>query len=642
MNNKFFLSFVFLFLGGIALMGLAFVYPSKVNNFLTASLQFTPPTCPFHVGLTPNQVKTSSELSLRQEAILLKLFFTQAVLDSRGVAICKETDSLNTCLARFQNLCYQQGKCQEQYDGSTDATITSEIRAYLCTIWSQRYTKIFDSWTKVTVLFAQKNTSVPTWLSSSRSSYLAWKSQQNITGGASGGTGGEAGGGTGVSGGGGTGTITAFTPESCAAYGKSMGVGNIYSCQFAENCASTLVAGPCPIGGRLYFCCLSQATKCSDFAKQGYACVSPYLGIRENCQPGTQLPGVICNAEYQVVCCKPKSATKCVAVTTLAGYCGGKPTYNRDWKCVPAGPGEKDDGCDIDLINPCRVKYGTYSGVCPSESCVTASECKGLINNLYGCLDANQVCCNYAIESIPITLTNICDHYCLKSCPNGYEQLIDKKCHDSGYICCKKTESLPPSTGCNYSSDCGQCEKCVANQCVGVGCILPQVCDNDHGCKNQGTPPPKCTGYCVSPGTCSGNILQGTCSGNLVCCSSNALKTICYYLTCENGTCVTKTAENENCPHNDEGGCTSLGSLCGKDYCIKHASQGYGCTQANKCLPDTEIVAEGCEGSLVCCKPCVSNCENKDCGNDGCGGSCGSCPNSKPNCINGQCSVIFQ
>jgi hypothetical protein len=181
MNNKFFLSFVFLFLGGIALMGLAFVYPSKVNNFLTASLQFTPPTCPFHVGLTPNQVKTSSELSLRQEAILLKLFFTQAVLDSRGVAICKETDSLNTCLARFQNLCYQQGKCEEQYDGSTDATITSEIRAYLCTIWSQRYTKIFDSWTKVTSLFAQKNTSVPSWLTSARNSYLTWKNQQAIT-----------------------------------------------------------------------------------------------------------------------------------------------------------------------------------------------------------------------------------------------------------------------------------------------------------------------------------------------------------------------------------------------------------------------------------------------------------------------------
>ena len=184
MNNKFFLSFVFLFLGGIALMGLAFVYPSKVNNFLTASLQFTPPTCPFHVGLTPNQVKTSSELSLRQEAILLKLFFTQAVLDSRGVAICKETDSLNTCLARFQNLCYQQGKCQEQYDGSTDATITSEIRAYLCTIWSQRYTKIFDSWTKVTSLFAQKNTSVPSWLTTSKQSFVTYQQQiqqQQIT-----------------------------------------------------------------------------------------------------------------------------------------------------------------------------------------------------------------------------------------------------------------------------------------------------------------------------------------------------------------------------------------------------------------------------------------------------------------------------
>ena len=177
MDNKFFLSFVFLFLGGILLISTAFFLPSQNKKLLTASL-YTPPQCPFHLGLTPNQVKTNSELSLRQEAILLKLFFTQAVLDSRGVAICKETDNLNTCLARFQNLCYQQGKCEEQYDGSKDATLTSELQAYLCTIWSQRYTKIFDSWTKVTSLFTQKNISVPSWLSSSRSSYLAWKNQQ--------------------------------------------------------------------------------------------------------------------------------------------------------------------------------------------------------------------------------------------------------------------------------------------------------------------------------------------------------------------------------------------------------------------------------------------------------------------------------
>ena len=155
MDNKFFLSFVFLFLGGILLISTAFFLPSQNKRLLTASL-YTPPQCPFHVGLTPNQVKTNSELSLKQEAILLKLFFTQAVLDSRGVAICKETDSLNTCLARFQNLCYQQGKCEEQYDGSKDATLTPELQAYLCTIWSQRYTKIFASWTKVTSLFAQK------------------------------------------------------------------------------------------------------------------------------------------------------------------------------------------------------------------------------------------------------------------------------------------------------------------------------------------------------------------------------------------------------------------------------------------------------------------------------------------------------
>jgi len=390
-------------------MGLAFVYPPKLNNFLTASLQFTPPQCPFHLSLTPNQVKTNSELSLKQEAILLKLFFTQAVIDKNSVAICKETDSLNTCLARFQNLCYQQGKCAQAYDGTKDATITSDIQSYLCTIWKQRYSKIFDSWAKVTSLFTQKNTSVPSWLTSTRNSYLTFKTQPIVSSPSPSPSP----------------TPSSFTSASCSALGKALGVS--YACRRADQCPGIAVGSCDMIGGAVYLCCLNQNAKCSDYKSQGYACIAPYAGIRENCQPGTDLGGIGCSSPFQVTCCKQKSAAKCVAVTTLTGYCGGKPTYNRDWKCVPAGPGEKDDGCDVDLINPCRVKYGTYSGVCPQESCITASECKGLINNLYGCTDANQVCCNYAIESIPITLTNICDHYCLQSCPNGYEQLIDKK-----------------------------------------------------------------------------------------------------------------------------------------------------------------------------------------------------------------------
>ncbi|MGC8979685.1 hypothetical protein [Caldisericum sp.] len=177
MNKNTFLPFILLFLGGILLISVAFPLSSKINKLLTASLQFTPPQCPFHVGLTPNQIKTDSEVSLKQEAILLKLFFTQAVLDKRGVAICKESESLNTCLARFQDLCYQQGKCQEQYDGSNDATLTSEIQSYLCTIWSQRYSKLFTTtnWPKVNSLFTKLNTPIPSWLSTSYTNYLAFK-----------------------------------------------------------------------------------------------------------------------------------------------------------------------------------------------------------------------------------------------------------------------------------------------------------------------------------------------------------------------------------------------------------------------------------------------------------------------------------
>jgi len=177
MNKNTFFLFIFLFLGGILLISTAFFLPFQTNRLLTASLQFTPPQCPFHLGLTPNQVKTNSELSLRQEVILLKLFFTQAVIDKNSVAICKDTDSLNTCLARFQNLCYQQGKCEEQYDGSKDAIITPEIQAYLCTIWTQRYTKIFDSWPEVISLFAKLNTSIPNWLHESFITYQTYQQQ---------------------------------------------------------------------------------------------------------------------------------------------------------------------------------------------------------------------------------------------------------------------------------------------------------------------------------------------------------------------------------------------------------------------------------------------------------------------------------
>ena len=180
MNKNLLLVFVFLFLGGLTLITTAFFLPSQTKRLLTATV-FSPPSCPFTVGLTPNQIKSDSELSLKQQDILLKLFLNNAVIDSRGVAICREADSLNTCLARFQNLCYQKGQCQEQYDGTRDAIIDSEIQSYLCTLWSQTSSKLFTTtnWPKVTSLFSQLNIPIPDWLTTSHTSYLAWKNQQD-------------------------------------------------------------------------------------------------------------------------------------------------------------------------------------------------------------------------------------------------------------------------------------------------------------------------------------------------------------------------------------------------------------------------------------------------------------------------------
>jgi len=408
------------------------------------------------------------------------------------------------------------------------------------------------------------------------------------------------------------GTIITFTPETCTAYGQSRGMGDSYSCLPAENCASTRVAGPCPIDGRMYFCCLNHTVQCSDFADQGYACINPFAGKRENCQPGTILPGPVCKSGHQVVCCKPKPASKCVADVTFVGYCGENPKYRRDWKCVLSKTGEPDDGCDVGgLILPCFVKYGTYSGVCPPESCVAASDCKGLINNHYGCLGANQVCCNYDIESIPITKNNICNHICVQPYPNSqcpesicgcgnYERKVGKLCPaGTGFICCGPKDENKNSAVCgNGEVESGEtCDD--GNTTSGDGCSsscqeekINSVCGNGK----------------VEPGeTCDGSdsLIGRTCpdlgynDGEVRCVNclyeNNCYNTYYHYLGCgENGVCVgKKTLEY---PANDADGCTKMGGLCGEDPC-----------------------------------------KGKECGDDGSGGSCGICPTSRPTCINGKC-----
>ena len=177
--NKTLLYLLFLLLGGIVL-GSSLAFLTSINNqkLLTAAL-YNPPSCPFHIGLTPYSINNDKDF---EEAVLLKAFFNYAVIDKNNTPICNESDNLNTCLARFQNFCYSQGKCDEKYDPSKGAaTITPQIQSYLCTLWTQRHTKLFDSWAKVTSLFKLKNIPLPNWLTTSCTNYLTWENQQNTT-----------------------------------------------------------------------------------------------------------------------------------------------------------------------------------------------------------------------------------------------------------------------------------------------------------------------------------------------------------------------------------------------------------------------------------------------------------------------------
>jgi len=177
--NKTLLYLLSLLLGGMVL-GSSLAFLTSINNqkLLTAAL-YNPPSCPFHIGLTPYSINNDKDF---EEAVLLKAFFNYAVIDKNNTPICSESDNLNTCLGRFQNFCYSQGKCDEKYDPSKGAaTITPQIQSYLCTLWTQRHTKLFDSWTKVTSLFKSKNIPVPIWLTTSRTNYLTWKNQQDNT-----------------------------------------------------------------------------------------------------------------------------------------------------------------------------------------------------------------------------------------------------------------------------------------------------------------------------------------------------------------------------------------------------------------------------------------------------------------------------
>ena len=80
---------------------------------------------------------------------------------------------------------------------------------------------------------------------------------------------------------------------------------------------------------------------------------------------------------------------------------------------------------------------------------------------------------------------------------------------------------------------------------------------------------------------------------------------MCYYLGCgDDGKCIAKTAYNDDCPHDDEDGCKDLNSSCGEkkeNTCIEYANQGYGCS--NNCQEGSTINASGCDPGLRCCIP---------------------------------------
>jgi hypothetical protein len=173
-KNSLFLFFT-LIVSGVLLFVTAFSLSFLTTNPSSLTASLTPPSsppCPFDEDFTPANIFATSSVNFKQEALLLKVFLVR-------VENCPDSYSLNTCLGLFQEYCVEQGKCTTHYSFSQPAVITPEIRTLLCSEWTKRYILLYQSsnWSYLQNLFTSKDMVIPSWLTTSKQSFISYQQQ---------------------------------------------------------------------------------------------------------------------------------------------------------------------------------------------------------------------------------------------------------------------------------------------------------------------------------------------------------------------------------------------------------------------------------------------------------------------------------
>lgn len=207
---------------------------------------------------------------------------------------------------------------------------------------------------------------------------------------------------------------------------------------------------------------------------------------------------------------------------------------------------------------------------------------------------------------------------CQPACSAG-QICIEGACFDDPngkqWLCLPAAQGDGSTCDCN----CGDIDPDCADP------LLPVVGCDGGSCKPDGTCGacvPKCAGKDCGPDGCGGN-----CG---VCNDPNAG-------ICQNGTCVAECqpqCEGKACGDDGCGGACGVctGSLvCSAGQCVG-IDPDLSCV--NFCgglAPGGCACTKGCEISGTCCADiakacaCITDCKNKECGDDGCGGVCGTC-----------------
>ncbi|MGB9596866.1 MAG: hypothetical protein ACPL7B_11345, partial [Candidatus Poribacteria bacterium] len=262
--------------------------------------------------------------------------------------------------------------------------------------------------------------------------------------------------------------------------------------------------------------------------------------------------------------------------------------------------------------SPNIVEKGGQIGPC-AYACIGPLACEEKAEGY--CQDPSYVCCKKIKQTNTKCPGNLFGYGCYSANECNGGSAVSYYC-DNEKVCCEPLNVVPPppgSTKCDDSSTCGQCEKCVDHHCVDVGCIPPKVCDNNHGCKDQGTPPPpsykyQChnkntgdwscdpvvnakTGYsdissceeaCKPKQPTTKNCSYKSCDGPNNCAPH--LTTVDINATCPKNSCdVNSDCGNQSVPGCPQGGCGDY-MKCVNNQCVDNC-YGIVCPAGTGCQP---------------------------------------------------------